>query len=100
MFGQIIQASQTVIEEHLLQGIEIDSDFIVGCEGLWGLIYTGCIFMPIAQFVPGEEGSSLHEDTIDSFYMISHSVVLLILNLVSIVCLLFLNYGSMNVTKV
>lgn len=99
MIAQIIQAGQTVIEEHLLQGIEIDSDFIVGCEGLWGLIYTGLIFMPIAQFLPGEEGKSLHEDTIDSFYMLYHSLPILLINISTIFLLLFLNYGSMNVTK-
>lgn len=98
--AQFIQSSQTVIEEYLLQGIQIDSELVVGLEGLWGLIMTGCIFIPIAQYIPGEEGKSLHEDTIDSFYMCIHSLPILLINLAVIVCLLFLNFGSMNITFV
>lgn len=76
--AQGIQALQTVIgmseliewlvEEHLLQGVEAPSLLVVGMEGVWGFILT-CIALVIAYFLPGEEGSGLHEDFIDSLIL-------------------------------
>lgn len=67
--AQGIQALQTVIEEHLLQGIEAPANMVVGMEGVWGFVLTAFVALPIAYFLPGEEGSGLHEDFIDSLYL-------------------------------
>lgn len=67
--AQGIQALQTVIEEHLLQGIEAPANMVVGMEGVWGFVLTAFVALPIAAVLPGEEGSGLHEDFIDSLYL-------------------------------
>lgn len=63
--AQVIQASQIVIEEHLLKGISIDPVLIVGLEGLWGGIVCSLLLVIVA-YIPG----SLQEDTIDTFIML------------------------------
>ena len=67
--AQGIQALQTVIEEHLLQGIEAPANMVVGMEGVWGFVLTAFVALPIAAVLPGEEGSDLHADFIDSLYL-------------------------------
>ena len=39
---------------------------IVGYEGLFGVVMTLGIMMPIAYFMPGIEGEGLHEDFLDT----------------------------------
>ncbi|KAM7453658.1 hypothetical protein BLSTO_05593 [Blastocystis sp. subtype 1] len=96
--AQGIQALQTVIEEHLLQGIEAPANMVVGMEGVWGFVLTAFVALPIAYFLPGEEGSGLHEDFIDSLYLCKNSMTVLTLNILSVVVLLVFNLSSMRVT--
>ena len=96
--AQGIQALQTVIEEHLLQGIEAPATMVVGMEGVWGFLLTAFVALPIAYVLPGEEGQGLHEDFIDSLIMCKNSVMVLTLNLLSVVVLLLFNMSSMRVT--
>ena len=39
---------------------------IVGYEGLFGMIAMIGVLLPIVQRVPGQDGSGIHEDTIDT----------------------------------
>lgn len=39
---------------------------IVGYEGFFGTIIMIVIMLPIVQFVPGADGSGIHEDTIET----------------------------------
>ena len=96
--AQGIQALQTVIEEHLLQGIEAPATMVVGMEGVWGFLLTACVALPIASVLPGEEGQGLHEDFIDSLIMCKNSMTVLTLNVLSVVVLLVFNLSSMRVT--
>lgn len=67
VFAQVIQASQIVIESHLMEGISLHPILIVGLEGLWGGIACS-LCLVIVQFIPPPIG----EDTIDSFKMIGN----------------------------
>lgn len=74
---------------------------IVGMEGVWGFILTAFVAIPIAHnLLHGEEGQGLHEDFIDALIMCKNSVVILVLNLLSVVVLLLFNLSSMRVTMV
>lgn len=103
----MISAGQGVIQEYLLQGKNINSELVVGIEGIWGVIIVGCIktinlgiFMPIAQFIPGKEGESLHEDTLDSFYMLYNNHTLLIISIAVVIGMGVFNMSYMEVTFV
>ena len=61
--------SRSLLEEHLLQGVEAPSTLVVGMEGFWGFILTAFVALPIAYVLPGEEGNGLHEDFIDSLIL-------------------------------
>jgi len=98
--AQALQAFQTIIEEKFLHDMEAPEPFIVGMEGLYGLLLCSFISMPIAYFLPGREGLGLHENTLDSFVMVSKNPVLLAVNLVYIVVILVFNLFGMMITQV
>ncbi len=43
---------------------------VVGYEGVLGVIALA-ILLTIVQFLPGKDGEGIHEDTIESFHMVS-----------------------------
>lgn len=71
---------------------------IVGFEGLFGTIAMCGILMPIAQMLPGVDGQGVHEDTIDTFYLLASSPAILTFVLLDVVALLGLNVSGMCVT--
>ena len=77
--------------------MEIDSAKIVGFEGLWGTILMIIIFLPIAYFLPGPEGDGLHENSLDTLYMIGHSGQLAGIMVASLISNLFYNIVGMIV---
>lgn len=54
--------------------------------------------MPIAQILPDTPG--IHEDTIDSLYMLGHSWILLLMIIALILLFLGVNGSAINITKV
>jgi len=65
VLAQIIQASQIVIEEHLLKNICLHPVLVVGLEGMWGTISCS-ILLCFTSFIPLEYGG---EDAIDTLIM-------------------------------
>jgi len=98
--AQALQAFQTILEEKFLHDLDAPETLIVGMEGLYGLLLCSFISMPIAYFLPGEEGLGLHEDTLDSFVMIGNSVTLLLITLLYVVVILVFNLFGMMITQV
>ncbi len=43
---------------------------VVGYEGLLGTIVLFGILMPIVYFIPGKDGQGLHEDSLETAYMV------------------------------
>lgn len=62
------------------------------------MIIVTCFCMPIAQIMPDKPG--IHEDTIDSLYMLSHSWVLFLMIIALIILFLGVNGSAINITKV
>ena len=100
--SQLIQASQIVIEEFLMHDLSASPVLIVGLEGMWGTIFTCSIFLPLTQFAfPNlPEGEGLHEDTLDTFIMISNSSILIVFVIGYVIVILAYNVMGMYVTQV
>jgi len=65
VLAQIIQASQIVIEEHLLKNICLHPVLVVGLEGMWGTLSCS-ILLCFTSFIPLKYGG---EDAIDTLIM-------------------------------
>lgn len=70
-------------EEYFTQRKTYHPILVVGMTGLWSTIMCGGILMPIAQFMPGEEGNGIHEDTLDTFAQIGNSTLVLVIVIIS-----------------
>lgn len=73
LVSQAIMALEGVIEERLLHGYSAAPEFVCGMVGAWGILFCALIFLPIAQFLPGEEGNGLREDSIETAIMIKEN---------------------------
>eukprot|EP01010_Urceolus_cornutus_P004312 NODE_662_length_1445_cov_295.104585_g500_i0.p1 GENE.NODE_662_length_1445_cov_295.104585_g500_i0~~NODE_662_length_1445_cov_295.104585_g500_i0.p1 ORF type:complete len:436 (+),score=120.70 NODE_662_length_1445_cov_295.104585_g500_i0:59-1309(+) len=73
LFGQILQASQVVIEDLLLHDYEVSAVLIVGVEGFWGTLITSFIMIPIVRLLPGQEGNGIREDIVDTMTMLGNT---------------------------
>ena len=100
--SQLIQASQIVVEDFLMHDLTASPIQIVGLEGMWGTIFTICIFLPIIQFTGNvkSEGNGVHEDTIDTFKMIGNNPTILAFVIIYVIVILLYNVFGMYVTSV
>lgn len=89
--AQAVLAFEAVMEERLLHGFSAPPEFVCGIVGSWGLLYTCVIFLPIAQFINGDEGNGLHEDSIETLNMIMDSPTIRLLLLIFFVAILLYN---------
>eukprot|EP01105_Mastigella_eilhardi_P006766 TRINITY_DN18307_c0_g1_i1.p1 TRINITY_DN18307_c0_g1~~TRINITY_DN18307_c0_g1_i1.p1 ORF type:complete len:440 (+),score=143.87 TRINITY_DN18307_c0_g1_i1:84-1403(+) len=97
VFAQVIQASQIVIEQHLLENVDLNPILIVGLEGFWGgIACSGVLF--IVYWIPADPPIS--EDTIDSFQMIFNDWSLALTICAYAAAILCYNMFGMLVTKV
>jgi len=100
LFSQFVQAMQTIFEGRFLsEGKHDIPDFelwLVGMEGVWGLLLCALVGVPVAYcvYTPG-----LHEDALLSFAMLGQSEWCLGLFVTFISIMLFYNMLSMTVTK-
>ena len=98
--SQLIQASQIVVEDFLLHDMTCSPILIVGLEGMWGTIITCTLFLPVIQNIGGEEGSGIHEDTIDTFQMIGNNGILILFVIIYVLVILIYNVTGMFVTNI
>ncbi|KAJ3431463.1 hypothetical protein M0812_03145 [Anaeramoeba flamelloides] len=98
--AQVIQASQIIVEDHLLHNVKVNPLLIVGLEGLWGTIVTIGVFLPIVGNTPKSWGEGFHEDTIDSLYMMKYSGQIVGLTIAYIFAILGYNMFGMFVTNI
>ncbi|CAL5221472.1 g3669 [Coccomyxa viridis] len=100
--AQAVQAAQVTMEDYAMSHVGLAPLQVVGYEGLLGTIVLFGILMPIVYFIPGKDGQGLHEDSLETAYMIGHSEprwtipVVLIANSMS---LLLYNVAGMFVTE-
>lgn len=96
--GQVLQASQVVLEEHLLQNLEMSSVRIVAYEGMFGCLHCLVWVFPILYFLPGNDAGHI-EDTGDAFYMVCHSWQIAAVIATDMAIMLAYNVCGMEVTN-
>jgi len=95
VLGQVIQASQIVVEEYLLKEIVLHPVLVVGLEGFWGTIATS-ILLCFTSFIPTDYGG---EDAIDTLYMFFHNGKILGTGIFYAIVILCYNLFGMFVTS-
>jgi drug/metabolite transporter (DMT)-like permease len=101
VLGQIVCASQYVLEEFLLKPPnDVSAMAMVGMEGLWGTGMMGFVILPLFQYwVPGSDVGGVYENTSDALAMIANSSSLDVLLLISFVSVLIYNVCGVMVTQ-
>jgi len=98
VLSQCVQAAQLTFEDYFLSEMDMAPMKIVGYEGLLGFLLMVCILLPIAQFMPGKDGSGLHENTWDTLHMIGNSPTIATILAIDCLALLSYNFCGMSVT--
>eukprot|EP00824_Muranothrix_gubernata_P023921 TRINITY_DN6709_c1_g2_i2.p1 TRINITY_DN6709_c1_g2~~TRINITY_DN6709_c1_g2_i2.p1 ORF type:complete len:409 (-),score=93.90 TRINITY_DN6709_c1_g2_i2:311-1537(-) len=96
VWAQLVQAAQTVIEEFLLKDVQIDAVFIVGLEGLWGLLACSFICLPICQQI---NVKGFHEDTHDTLDMLGRNGEIVGVIIFYMLVILVYNIAGMWITQ-
>lgn len=96
--GQVLQASQVVLEEHLLQNLSMSSVRVVAWEGVFGSAHCLLWVFPIIFMLPGMDGGHL-EDPYDAFYMLFHSWAIVAVIIADMLLMLAYNVCGMEVTN-
>lgn len=96
--SQAVQAAQVTFEDYFMSDLNIAPLKIVGYEGVFGFFFMIAFMLPIVQHLPGNDGDGLHEDSFDSWHMITHSRALPIVLLIDMFALLSYNFAGMCVT--
>ena len=71
---------------------------IVGYEGLFGSVAMIFVMLPIVQHLPGPEGGGIHEDSKDTWHMITHTPSIATVIGLDAIALLAYNVSGMCVT--
>ncbi|OHT06093.1 Integral membrane protein [Tritrichomonas foetus] len=95
LLAQIIDASKSAIEQHITHQMKVDSTFLVGAEGFWGLLATVFIFIPIVTHSKPGTVVGFSENFADTFAMLSNSSFLRIIVFIDVFYILFLNIFHM-----
>lgn len=95
VFAQLFTASQMVTEEYFVK--DYPPQQVVGCEGVFGMIYMVIILL-VMQFAPGTDNGS-YENSIDSFYKISHQSALETFVLSYMISIAFFNFMAVSISK-
>ena len=98
ILGQVIQASQVVLEEKLLRGYTIEPFQIVGMEGVWGSLAMLFIFFPALYMIPGSDASGCQENLYDTMLMMSNNKSLQYLVLLYVFSVFTYNMSGIMVT--
>lgn len=77
---------------------DIPSMFLVGWEGIAGVILCVCVFLPIVYFIPGDDHGS-YENFINSAYMMFNNGLLCGLQVLYFVSISFFNFMALTISK-
>eukprot|EP00301_Raphidiophrys_heterophryoidea_P012960 c2028_g1_i1.p1 GENE.c2028_g1_i1~~c2028_g1_i1.p1 ORF type:complete len:440 (-),score=105.08 c2028_g1_i1:283-1602(-) len=107
ILSQIMSATQMVIEEKFLKSKKLPPEFVVGCEGLFGVIAMLCVVLPIVYNIPFktctqtwcQDGEGIHENALDAWALMTHSPLLFSLVALYWVSIAFYNFCGLAVAK-
>lgn len=101
--AQIIAATQMVLEEKFVSGLDIPPMQAVGWEGVFGLVIMGLLQIPFYYIhVPppfSDNASSSLEDVPDAFAQMADNNLILVALLGTVVSIAFFNFAGISTTK-
>ena len=101
IIAQVMQGGQLVWDEYMLQSCGLDAMYTVGMEGLYGIILSILIVVPLTFIIPGKDPSPLggsFENAIDSCLMLFNSWALVGYTLLSTLAICGYDISGMTVT--
>jgi len=98
VLGQLLQASQIVLEDFLLSNLKMTSMKVVAYEGLFGMLHCLLWVLPILQILPGNNNGSV-EDSLESWHMVTHSWKVIAVVATDMSLMLCYNVCGMEVTQ-
>ncbi|KAK5638532.1 hypothetical protein RI129_012827 [Pyrocoelia pectoralis] len=103
VIAQIITATQMVIEEKYVTGLDIPPLQAVGLEGIFGFTVLACLQVPFYFIKVGPPFSDNYrgvlEDAIDAFVQMGNNYLLVFAILGTILSIAFFNFAGISVTK-
>jgi drug/metabolite transporter (DMT)-like permease len=100
ILSQLMSATQMVVEEKFLKGRKLPPEFVVGCEGMFGILVMLCVVLPtVGNLTPGLDGGGSHENPIDAVHMLGSNVKLLTFVLMYWISIAFYNFCGLAVAK-
>lgn len=101
LLGSLLNSIQNVFEEMLVKrigGEAIEPLELVGWEGVWGMIITGGIVLPVVHMLHGGNCGRI-ENMVDTWHLMSRSLLILMLVLGYTVALALLNAFSVILSR-
>jgi len=95
----LVQGAQYVFEEKVMSHDSIPPLYLVGMEGVWGMILSILVVFPVAGMLPGSD-NGVYEDVSEAWFMVRHRTALQLLLVIFTVLLSFYNVACIYVTFV
>ena len=99
ILSQLMSATQMVVEEKFLKGRKLPPEFVVGCEGMFGMLIMLAIILPTVSHLDGLDGGGVHEDPIDAVHLIGSNGKLFALVGAYWISIAFYNFCGLAVAK-
>ncbi|XP_014673562.1 PREDICTED: solute carrier family 35 member F6-like isoform X2 [Priapulus caudatus] len=97
--GQLVSATQMIIEESFLKNRSLHPLHVVGMEGTFGFFIMSLIVLPAMFFIPGNDINGNYENSLDALYQIGNDPKLLVFSLLYLMSIAFYNFFGLAVTK-
>ena len=99
ILSQLMSATQMVVEEKFLKGRKLPPEFVVGCEGMFGMLIMLAVILPTVSHLHGLDGGGADEDPIDAVHMVSSNAKLFGLVAAYWISIAFYNFCGLAVAK-
>ncbi|CAE7561953.1 SLC35F6 [Symbiodinium natans] len=76
VLARVVNSIQFVLEEKVMGESGLHPFEVTGTEGVYGLVMTACVLMPILARIPGNDVGGVYENTEDSLLMIKRNPTL------------------------
>jgi hypothetical protein len=79
IFAQIIQSAHHSVETYCLREFNLSPSHSKGAQAFWGVVFISLFVLPVVSNASGVDGNGIHEDTLETFKMIGHHLILVVL---------------------
>ncbi|XP_035824094.1 solute carrier family 35 member F6 isoform X2 [Aplysia californica] len=97
--GQLVSASQMVLEELFLKKRNFPPLQVVGMEGAYGTLLMTFVVLPAMYFVPGDDAHGSYENSLDALVQMGNNVELLVMCLLYLISIAFYNFFGLAITR-